>query len=200
MADQWDTIDGYNLSQLADEARLDADDRAAGAGGTEASASRPAPTPPPDAPSTPNNGGGEPVGLGRFAQRLQGQRIPATGGGVVARVSNLPMPGGIGMLVFALVVFLFIIAPVNGTKTRMELIWLVITGAYKLPSNDNAIQAAENAAAVVDASTTGIAAAGNAIGVPLPQVTGANAYSVGAAIAQGINIDFAGAGLPFRVG
>lgn len=193
MADQWDTIDAYNrqsLSDLAGEARLDAADRAAGTDtdATRPPAPAPAPSPTPAPPHPPDNGGAEPAGLGRLAQRLGGQRIPTTGAGTVARLANLPMPGGIGMLVFALVVFLFIIVPVNGTKTRMELIWLVLTGAYKLPGDVSAQEDAATADAAAAGFLTGVQ---DVTGLPatqlLPPITPANAYSVGAALSGGFN-------------
>lgn len=51
------------------------------------------------------------------------------------RTAGLPTPGGVGMLIFALVVFGFAIIAVgpNG-ETRLQLIWGTVTGTVTIPS------------------------------------------------------------------
>lgn len=48
------------------------------------------------------------------------------------RIRNMPTPGGIGVLVLALLVMLFLIVPVNGKKTRANLLFDVGRGEARL--------------------------------------------------------------------
>lgn len=53
---------------------------------------------------------------------------------VTSWVEGLPTPGGNLALLLILLFFAFAIIPVNGGATRLELIWLVLTGGADLPT------------------------------------------------------------------
>jgi hypothetical protein len=49
-----------------------------------------------------------------------------------------PTPGGLLLLFGILLFFIWVIVPVNGGKTRLELLWLTITGKTRLPADASA--------------------------------------------------------------
>ena len=55
--------------------------------------------------------------------------------GLTNWVEGLPTPGGNLALLLILLFFAFAIIPVNGGATRLELIYLVLTGGADLPTN-----------------------------------------------------------------
>ncbi len=87
--------------------------------------------------------------------------------GVVNWVSSRPTPGGISALLVVLIFFLFVIVPVNGKYTRLQLIWLTLTGHTKLPTPKKPIQAIPNSpiAAGVEALATSTEDIAREIGV-----------------------------------
>ena len=96
------------------------------------------------------------------------------------RARRAPTPGGIGLMLFALIVFLFAIIAVNGTHTRLELIWLTLLGKTSVPrapGDSNGTTAAVLQAAAV-ATAQDISAA---TGLPL----GVSSAGVGAALGIG---------------
>lgn len=79
--------------------------------------------------------------------------------GLADWAGNLPTPGGNLALVLILVFFAFAIIPVNAGKTRLQLIWLVLTGNADLqgsvpPSGQDAVG---QIAAVTPGVASGIA-------------------------------------------
>lgn len=48
-------------------------------------------------------------------------------------VSGWPVPGGLGLMLLFLVILLVIMVPVNGSKTRAQLIWDTLRGKVKTP-------------------------------------------------------------------
>lgn len=60
-------------------------------------------------------------------------------------IASAPTPGGVGVLILALLMFLWIIVPVNESgDTRAKLLWYTLTGRTKLKQQ---YETAENAAA-----------------------------------------------------
>ena len=51
---------------------------------------------------------------------------------------RLPTPGGIAVLLFLIFLFLWAIVPVNGPHTRLELLWLTLTGRTKVADSPDA--------------------------------------------------------------
>ena len=56
--------------------------------------------------------------------------------------SSLSTPGGVGMLIFALLFFIWVIVPVSNGQTRLQLLWGIITGQVGFRQD---IQSAEDA-------------------------------------------------------
>lgn len=83
--------------------------------------------------------------------------------GLASWAENIPTPGGNLALVLMLLFFAFAIIPVNAGKTRLQLIWLVLTGNADLPG---AGQASGPTAAQQVGSAIGTGAA--AVGSQLP--------------------------------
>lgn len=50
-------------------------------------------------------------------------------------IASQPTPGGIFTLIIIIVFFIWAIVPVNGTHTRLELLWLTITGKTHFPDS-----------------------------------------------------------------
>lgn len=48
-------------------------------------------------------------------------------------VSSWPVPGGLGLMLLFLVILLVIMVPVNGSKTRAQLVWDTLRGKVKTP-------------------------------------------------------------------
>jgi hypothetical protein len=83
--------------------------------------------------------------------------------------SSLKTPGGIGVLLMVLFFFIWIIVPVSNGKTRMQLLWGVLTGQVQFRSDivseeENAISAAVNSSQ--SASTNGTGSGGVSVLVP----------------------------------
>ena len=57
---------------------------------------------------------------------------------------RVPTPGGIGVLVLLIFLFLWAIVPVNGQYTRMQLLWLTLTGRTKMANTPDAANAGQN--------------------------------------------------------
>lgn len=71
-------------------------------------------------------------GLRDRAARVGGTLIPKQ---AVQRVAALPTPGGLGLIILALVFFVFVIVPVNANgDTRFALIWRALTGGATIPA------------------------------------------------------------------
>lgn len=51
---------------------------------------------------------------------------------------RVPTPGGIGVLLLLIFLFLWAIVPVNGQYTRLQLMWLTLTGRTKMASTPDA--------------------------------------------------------------
>lgn len=82
--------------------------------------------------------------------------------------SSLRTPGGIGVLLMVLFFFIWVIVPVSNGKTRMQLLWGVLTGQVQFRSDivseeENAIQAAVNFS---QGSTNGTGTGGSSVLVP----------------------------------
>lgn len=109
MADSWGTIDDF----LAKRGRFQA-------------ATPDIPDPPPAPPK------GIAGAIARASDAGQQSAI-----GAAARVKNLPAPGGIGMMLLAIVLLLLILVPVgNLNETRLMLLWDVLRGDKALPLPD----------------------------------------------------------------
>src|SRR5579875_2005187 len=53
------------------------------------------------------------------------------------QLAALPTPGGVGLLVFALIFFVWAIVPVSsGGQTRLQLLWLTLTGHTSLATGE----------------------------------------------------------------
>lgn len=83
--------------------------------------------------------------------------------------SSLKTPGGIGVLLMVLFFFLWVIVPVSNGKTRMRLLWGVLTGQVQFRSDivseeENSIQAAVNSSQ--SGSTNGTGSGGVSVLVP----------------------------------
>ena len=71
----------------------------------------------------------------RASQERNAKRAHAPLDAVTSWVEGLPTPGGNLALLLILLFFAFAIIPVNGGATRLELIYLVLTGGADLPTN-----------------------------------------------------------------
>jgi len=83
--------------------------------------------------------------------------------------SSLKTPGGIGFLLFVLFFFIWVIVPVSNGKTRLQLLWGVLTGQVQFRSDviseeENAIQTAVNSSQ--SASSNGTGSGGVSVLVP----------------------------------
>lgn len=63
------------------------------------------------------------------------QSLANAGASLTEKVGGLETPGGIGLLLFALFVLLWMIVPVNGGHTRFGLLYLTLTGQTYLPDD-----------------------------------------------------------------
>lgn len=125
----------------ADEAEPDADAPTPDAPTPTTPPQRPAPAPKPAAkPSK--------TWIGRFLNAVHDW------------AENLPTPGGNLALVLILVFFAFAVIPVNGGNTRLQLIWLVLTGQYGLQASGSGNQSA----AQINAAGNAVVAGGNIAG------------------------------------
>lgn len=129
--------------QQADQARLARDEARA--------AQRKAPKPAPQAKKQEKGAG---FGLlGRLSDAL------------ATWAANMPTPGGNLALLLILLFFAFAIIPVNAGKTRLQLIWLVLTGGADLPGQGAASgPTAQQASSALQAGATGGALAGTGLG------------------------------------
>lgn len=57
------------------------------------------------------------------------------GNRLAERIAGWDTPGGIGLLLLALFILLWMIVPVNGGHTRFGLLWLTLTGQTYLPDD-----------------------------------------------------------------
>jgi len=84
------------------------------------------------------------------------------------RAANAPTPGGNLALLLLLLFFAFAIIPVNAGKTRLQLIWLVLTGGADLPGQGAASgPTASQSASALQAGATGGALAGTGLGTAI---------------------------------
>jgi hypothetical protein len=63
------------------------------------------------------------------------QNLSDVGNRLVDRISSWDTPGGVGLLLLALFILLWMIVPVNGGHTRFGLLWLTLTGQTYLPDD-----------------------------------------------------------------
>lgn len=85
------------------------------------------------------------------------------------RAANAPTPGGNLALILLLLFFAFAIIPVNAGKTRLQLIWLVLTGGADLPGQGAASGPTQQATeqAIAGGVLTGVGTSlGAGLGVP----------------------------------
>lgn len=61
-----------------------------------------------------------------------------TGSRLESWAANVRTPGGIGLLLIVIFIFLWAIVPVNGGKTRGQLFWLTLTGRTKMADTPDA--------------------------------------------------------------
>lgn len=75
-----------------------------------------------------------------ITERLQsvGDRAQALGQSVESWSERVATPGGIGLLLLAIFFLLWAVVPVNGGKTRLELLWLTLTGRTKMSASPDA--------------------------------------------------------------
>lgn len=66
--------------------------------------------------------------------QIQGSLTDA-GNRLTDRIAGWDTPGGIGLLLLALFILLWMIVPVNGGHTRFGLLWLTLTGQTSLPDD-----------------------------------------------------------------
>lgn len=85
--------------------------------------------------------------------------------------ANAPTPGGNLALVLLLLFFAFAIIPVNAGKTRLQLIWLVLTGGANLPGEGAASgPTAPQASSALQAGATGGLLGGTGLGTAIGAV------------------------------
>jgi len=72
------------------------------------------------------------------------------------RAANAPTPGGNLALLLLLLFFAFAIIPVNAGKTRLQLIWLVLTGGADLPGQEPATGPTRGQSALQAGATGGV--------------------------------------------
>lgn len=80
------------------------------------------------------------------------------------RASGFQTPGGIGLLIGVLLFFIWVIVPVSGGKTRMQLLWGILTGQVELSQKyRDAEKTAESVrGGGADFNTNGVIAGGGA--------------------------------------
>lgn len=61
-----------------------------------------------------------------------------TGSRLESWAANVKTPGGIGLLLIVIFIFLWAIVPVNGGKTRGQLFWLTLTGRTRMTDTPDA--------------------------------------------------------------
>ena len=96
------------------------------------------------------------------------------------RAANAPTPGGNLALLLLLLFFAFAIIPVNAGKTRLQLIWLVLTGGADLPGQEPATGPTRSQSALQAGATGGVlggtglgtAIGGGLIGGLIPTLSG----------------------------
>jgi hypothetical protein len=98
---------------------------------------------------------------------------------------NVPTPGGLGWLVFALVFLIVAIVPFNG-YTRLQWLWMALTGAATLPSSAPGPTPAQQAAAAGVVGQGIAAGASVAAGLPASTVPAPVASAFGQGLATGI--------------
>lgn len=130
----------------------------------------------PAEPETPGERAADEAEQDRAEQRAeQRQRPPKQAAkrgplkGLMNWAANVPTPGGNLALVLILIFFAFAIIPVNAGRTRLQLIWDVLTGNAELPGTGQA-SGATSASGVGDAIGTGI-------GIGIGSVIGAGGLS-----------------------
>lgn len=109
--------------------------------GPKPKADEPPPERGPEAPASPfgksreNRHETEPVrsGMGGILTRYFTPEKPV--GRLAGRIASLPTPGGLFPWLAILFVLLFALVPVNGTETRLSLIWRSMTGGVTLPKD-----------------------------------------------------------------
>lgn len=80
------------------------------------------------------------IAVNETAERAEGlsQRLQSASQSLNSWADRTPTPGGIGVIIFLLLLFLWAIVPVNGDKTRLQLLWLTLTGRTQLASTPDA--------------------------------------------------------------
>lgn len=90
-------------------------------------------TPPSDEPKAPKPapkpGGKAPKSLAGKAANAAADKVT----GVQNWIAGAPTPGGIGVLLLIILLFVAIIVPVSGGYTRLQLFWLTLLGRTSLP-------------------------------------------------------------------
>lgn len=91
------------------------------------------------------------------------------------KADPIPTPGGIAAMLIALAVFLFAIVPVNGKKTRLTLLWDVITFQATLPAPDTANGSNQDIASAIKSASQAAAkqADSQSSSTTVPSITGA---------------------------
>lgn len=87
------------------------------------------------------------------AQNLQ-NGISAISDKLTSWADAVPTPGGIGLLLFAIFFLIWAIVPVNGDKTRLQLLWLTLTGRTRMAASPDA------GGTYTDTGTTGTGSGG----------------------------------------
>lgn len=64
------------------------------------------------------------------------QSLTDAAGRLTDRIASWDTPGGIGLMLLALFILLWMIVPVNGGHTRFGLLWLTLTGQTYLPDDN----------------------------------------------------------------
>lgn len=67
-----------------------------------------------------------------------GDTVFSAGNRLEQWAESVPTPGGIGILLALIFLFLWAIVPVNGKHTRAELLWLTLTGRTQMASAPDA--------------------------------------------------------------
>lgn len=97
-------------------------------------------------------------GLGDRARDAASALVPRE---AVSRLAGLPTPGGLGLVILAILFFLAVIVPANASgATRIALMWQALTGGITIPPGPrklHAQQAQQSAAANVAAGVASIA-------------------------------------------
>lgn len=67
-----------------------------------------------------------------------GQNLSNMGDRLSSWADSVPTPGGIGLLLVVIFLFLWAIVPVNGGNTRLQLLWKTLTGRTRMTASPDA--------------------------------------------------------------